>query len=269
LPRVSRLLLAPIFFLPPIFLFQENKDAEPGWERVLERAIDAQGGRGLSADIREVDGRFDVVSYDEGHRIEAKVRQSWRRAPEGGEDRFRSEVTEQGAGEWSIKGFDGKNYWLRDAKRTLLLRGRDYRRDREQIEKDRETLRNTIDFFFLEGLRRKGASFREVADAEADVVGLERTREGERTMRLFFDRNDFRLVRVVLLPWEADARTVTFRLSGRCRRVSRGGKPLEPLHVPQSIKVFFNDESRPNTDTFIQEIRINPGLPEGFFDVQE
>jgi hypothetical protein len=255
----------------PLVLPRLGHADPPDWKPILDRAIQAQGGRGLGTRIRAIDGRFEVISNEDGHRFEAKVRQSYRRT-EDGKEQFRSEIRERGAGEWAVKGFDGKDYWLRDSKRALRLRGREYRQDIRQIQQDIEYLRNTIDFFFLENLTGEGVRFRRLAPSDGEEAResvLERTAEGQRTMRLHFDAKDHRLTRVVLLPWDDDPRTVTFRMSGRCGSVYLGDERLEELFVPRYIKVFYDDETTPSTDSFVNEIRINGDLPEDLFRLEE
>ncbi len=229
----------------------------------IEKAIDAQKGRGLRGAIRDLRTRFDVISYEDGNRIELNILQSYRIDPsrDPADEWYASRVEDKLAREAVTKGFDGRRYWLKEKRLSRHLKGREDRRDIEKIEEEISRIRETLQLFFLENLLGGEVALLSHEDASApkDSVAIRRVAKDARDIVLYIDKKSERLVRALLPAVEGrDSMRIDFSKSRA--RVFRDGKEDKDLFVPKQMLIYHGGATKPTEDFFLNELRVNGGI---------
>lgn len=252
---------------------------DPAARAILERAIRAQNGARLENTIVDVRGTFEVTTREDGHKLEADVVQAY--LTRDRKEYYLSSVRDRTQKKTVTKGFDGRDYWLRDGERGRLLRSRDDRADRTSIDREIDDLKRNLRYLFLANLKGdanlKGNNVRFVmapgsSDAPEGTVAIRRIAPDERDVILFFSETTSHLVRVVMpaVGEEPKVRIDFFAPKRkpkpeRCRKVFVEDKLAEDLWVPRQIVIYEGAAKDPLHDFFFNEIRINSSLEPEIF----
>lgn len=250
-------------------------------EAVLENAVRAQHGEGLRGAVRDIRGKFEVYSYEDGKRIEADTLQAYRIDDEENEN-YLSIVTDRSQQTTAMKGFDGSSYWIKTGKTGRKLRGREDRIDRDSIDDDMDQVKSNLRYFFLENLQEGDAEFEVVAEhalAPKNTVGLLRKAPGERPVILFFSCDDWLLWRALLPRTEGatadDSLRIDFFPRGknkrpeRCGKVFRGDEKDDKIWIPRDMVLYKGATSKyPSQEFFLNSLKINSGLDRDFFTLE-
>ncbi len=246
---------------------------DPAARAILERAIAAQNGEKLENAIVDIRGTFEVTTREDGHKLEADVVQAY--LSKDRNEYYLSSVRDRTQRKTVTKGFDGRDYWLRDGDRGRLLRARDDRADRTSIDREIDDLKRNLRFLFLANLKGDGITFAMAPkhpEAPESTDGILRVAPDERDVVLFFANETSHLVRVVM-PEAGEEPKVRIDFfpprrkaePKRCRKVYVEGELAEDLWVPRRVVIYEGDVEDPLHDFFFNEILINSSLEPATF----
>jgi hypothetical protein len=245
---------------------------------ILDKAVERQGSRKLPDVIEDCHSALSAtITSEDKAQLQAEIDEVYQRSG----DRLRTTYTDSQSKKTTIRAYDGKRYRTKQGDEAALdiTQGRDFDKDRKEIQDDRETIKLVLDLIALRATTGASAgAWTRLADAA--VAGqpslvLER-RDGARPVRLYVSPSDFRVLAVELPPTEKDKRNQQFRLfeTDRGQRavletVTVGGKEVSGLRLPRVVKLYVDGQGDPpTTDVWIKTIDINSGVSADAFSLK-
>jgi len=242
---------------------------DPAVDDLIELAKRFQFPGGPEIEILDFEIRFDFVVRDEDGTHEFRARHLWRQP-----DRVLTTLDDDLTNVRTQSGFDGTTYWQKEAgKPTVRLEGREFRRDREEID---ERIRLSADLAGAFSVPRLLARVRKlrrapdqdrdgrkiaVLEGETDAFGPIRASEGEHVaIRLLFDSETGALLEAVASPLlEGEGAPAPERF------LFEAPKEVAGVRVPHRIQVYEGDARSPRFMITIREVQVNPGTSDESF----
>jgi len=281
--RLSPVLAALFAALWALFRLLPQAPAADSAEAILEKAIEAQGGRAIGGLIADLEVRAETTVYKNASMVTLNVVQKLKL--DGKKRKFRSE-TEIIGEDPSIRATDGARSWQKKGSRHVELDPVDFPQDLEELERDRDLLETCARAFALENLKGEGVRFERLPDEKAkDGDGgpttarlrrvppaptAESARRGaasalDRPMVLSIELGTWRLAGVELEEAGDSSPRRSIQFAGRVKadRVTVAGKSAEPLFVPHEIHVVTRGKIE--SDTYLKQVSINSGIDDAEF----
>ena len=233
-----------------------------GAEAILEQAARAQRGAELAHQVTSVDLSLYLKIRDrEKGRVEFQVERKFQLP-----DMIWTRITDTAlSGTVQQTGYDGRQGWNHDEKKdqTILLEGPDFRKDLESLQNEMKTMRQLVDFFFLENLRPQLTDLERLPDQSSEsgelrslvVRGrgeLDLRAGGPAQVTLWIDADSFRLLGVRLVPDQRPETSEQFCF-WRHRPTPQG------VVVPGSVKIYRNDEALPSEEIALHTLEGEDG----------
>jgi hypothetical protein len=175
-----------------------------------------------------------------------------------------------------LRGFDGSTYWLqKDGGKTQRLEGREFAKDRNEIETSIRFTENVLRLVFLATLEGELSDLQKIEPTAADprpgvrgnhpaFLALRQSEPQRSTVELRFDPKTLDLVEVRATPFEAlpaeflrPKSTDVFEFSDY--REEKG------VRFPRRITAYSKDKNRPEYKVAVTKVSWNDGLtPEAF-----
>jgi hypothetical protein len=242
---------------------------DPAVDDVVERAKRFQFPGGSEVEIRAFKIVFDFVVRGEDGTHEFRATHIFREP-----DRILTILDDDLTRVRTQSGFDGARYWQREGgKVTVFLEGREFRRDREEID-ERVRLSSDLAGAFsvprllarVRKLRRGPDEERDgrkvaVLEGETDAFGPLRAAEAQMfAIRLLFDAETGALLEATSSPIGGSADGL-----GLERFRFEAPKDVAGIHIPHRIRVYEGDARAPRFEINIRQIEVNPGVGEEVF----
>ena len=246
----------------------------PSATEILAKARERQGGDELARELKNVEARLFVTLRDEqGNANQLKVE---RRFSEEG--KIWTRVLETVSNSDREQGYDGKNYWLWDAKlKRVDLTGAEHQADRRKIEQDIDQMHLLMKVFFIRNLEPQLKNVTRLEDDSRDGV-LAYVIEGDSTLaqgghetpikvRLWFFKSRDGKQGDGPVPYDVLGVRIT-RSDGSPPDTLcfwNHEKTEQNVIMPGQIKIFHGSEKNPSTELAFSDLRFNVKLDPSAF----